>query len=281
MQAAAVASTPVGGYSRAMPRTPHLIFLVMLSSCIETNDRAEPTTSPTDTTEPEDTTTSAPDTAHEDVPTGEPCLEQGQQRCTEDGKSIEVCDQGFWETTRCGDKRICLDFGGAQCFDKDQSCRDILYCFLLCNERADPSEAEACGALCYVRGDEKAQDDLLDMQSCMEESACTGISFEESLSCIRETCGNDVAVCFFEEAFGTKPCAPIFACQDECGVGDEACRRACGSTSSRQAQADYGVLELCLFFACAGTQDANCFEDRAGDTCQAFASQCVAPVISD
>jgi len=248
-----------------------LVFaLTTLASCIESSERRV-----ADSTSSDDTI--APDVVH-----GDPCEQGGDERCSADSSAIEICgDDGFWSGTRCGDARVCIDYGGAHCLETtgDESCRDLLYCFLGCSAEQTPEDQESCAGRCFVSGTATAQNQLDDAQHCMEEAGCVDLPLKESLMCIDDTCGTLLAFCYFP-THGAESCADIIACKTACKEQEDAdsCDRRCGDASTIAAQSDYAALELCLFFSCAGQTDQGCVSAAAETgACRTFTNQCVAP----
>lgn len=212
---------------------------------------------------------------------GEPCSGGGDTRCSADGTALEVCTSGHWQSTGCGEGRICVDVGAAQCLDTngDEPCRQMLYCYLGCDlgpEQVKPT----CLLNCYFAGTVEAQSQLASFQTCTERTSCIGgDSVTDTLECIDGACRSELGTCYFPTS-GNASCAQILTCYETCG-DDEECKSGCGNDASLDAQGRFGILELCVFFACADKpDDGNCLDNAIGlnGTCAPFARRCLNPL---
>ncbi len=209
-----------------------------------------------------------------DLPAGEPCDEPGITRCAADAAATEICLDGIWQRAACADNKICVLAGGAQCVDStgDEDCRDTLYCFLACQitNPDDVTAADFCFVECFRSATQAAQRELSDVTSCFEENCADETGFD----CAADRCSQDLADCYFETT-GDARCGAILECRVGCN-GDEVCAKSCGTDGTIEAQGKYAVLELCIFFACAG-QDEECTR-RAGlptGACGAYTNECI------
>jgi len=234
----------------------------LASACIEESARVADTTTP-DTSDP-----------GTDVTPGEPCDEPGITRCAADAAATEICLDGVWQRAACAADKICVLAGGAQCVDStgNADCRDTLYCFLGCQIASpdDPQAADRCFVECFRSATPPAQRELSDATSCFEENCADDAGFQ----CVAERCSQDLADCYFD-AKGGAPCAAIIECRVACN-DDEGCIKKCGNDSTFEAQGDYAVLELCIFYACAG-QDEDCARRAGGPSgpCAAYINVCI------
>lgn len=232
-------------------------------ACIEESQRISDTAGTSDTAD-----------SSFDAPVGEPCDEPGITRCAADAAATEICLDGVWQRAACAENKICVLAGGAQCVDStgDEDCRDTLYCFLACQITYpdDTTVADACFVECFRSATQAAQRELSDVTSCFEENCPEASGFE----CAAERCSQDLADCYFESK-GETGCGAILECRVAC-KDDEVCAKACGNDGTIEAQGDYAVLELCLFFACAG-KDEDCPKRAALPTgaCGAYTNACI------
>lgn len=266
---ARVASNAAGAYHPGMMRSAHclsrlvpiapvaVLCLGLAGACIEETGRI------TDTSDAD---------ASGDV--GEPCDEPGVTRCASDAAATEVCLNGTWQRAACAENKICVLAGGAQCVDStgDAACRDTLYCFLGCQvaHADDPVAAEACLVECFRSATQAAQRELSEVSECFEDNCGN----DAGLDCVAEQCSQDLARCYYDSS-GDATCGSIVECRVGCNE-DPSCIQACGADATVGAQGEYAVLELCIFYACAG-QDDECGR-RAGlptGACGDYTNACI------
>lgn len=223
-----------------------LVALIAVTACIEEQ-------TPIDTSG-DVAVESSPETSNE------PCDTPGVTRCSEDGSATEFCSGGAWLPEPCGEGKLCVVAGAAQCVDStgDATCRSTLYCFIGCQvaHEGDDVAIEACLVSCFRGATRDDQVELSLATECLERRCGEGATFE----CIASSCSQALGDCYFDVS-GGETCAQIVACRTGCN-GDEACAVTCGDNGSVAAQSEYAVLELCIFYACIG-QDDEC-PRRAG-----------------
>jgi len=246
-----------------------LVSLVAVCACIDSGGQRTPADS-----------TSSDTTAASDAEVVAPCDGPGTTRCSAAGDAVEVCSDGAWRATSCGADRLCVDLGGAQCLQAsgDADCRDMVFCYLGCGFAGGASE-DACALACYLAGTVPAQGQLAAFVGCLDRAACIAEGDAgDVLVCVSDRCGSQLAQCYFETS-GPKSCADIVTCREGCD-GD-ACVQACGQDATLVAQADYGVLELCLLHACAEAttelQQKACIAQATGvgGLCSPFLRKCL------
>ncbi len=241
-----------GSMSRA------LVALIAVTACIEEQ-------TPIDTTG--DVATS-PDS------TSEPCDTPGVTRCNDDLSATEFCSGGVWIPEACGEGKLCIVAGAAQCVDStgDATCRSTLYCFIGCQVAyADDDPAiESCMISCFRGATREDQVELSVATDCFERRCGEDASFD----CIAASCSQALGDCYFDTS-GSESCGQIITCRTGCD-GDEVCGIGCGDDGSIPAQSTYAVLELCIFYACFG-EDGDCPRrvGLLGGACSDYTNACV------
>lgn len=211
----------------------------------------------------------------------EACTSTGDTRCSADSRSLEICTDGHWTATSCGNSRVCVVSGGAQCLQTsgEATCRALMYCYLGCLGQPDEARAQ-CELECYVTGTVAAQAQLVAFQTCADRAQCTHApTASETLDCLDTSCRTPLAQCYFE-ASGQDSCASILACYEGC-QHDTTCEAKCGQEADLDAQGRYAILELCLFVACADEpNDPTCVDREAGigGTCASYTRHCLNPL---
>ncbi len=171
-------------------------------------------------------------------------------RCNAARGATEFCTNGVWLPEACGEGKLCIVAGAAQCVDStgDATCRSTLYCFIGCQyeNAGDDVAIEACLVSCYRSATRDDQIELSLATDCLERRCGDDTSFE----CIASSCSQALGDCYFDTS-GQQSCGEIVACRTACD-DDEACGTSCGDDGSVAAQSTYAVLELCIFYACLG-----------------------------
>lgn len=261
--------------------TPILLLLsVHMVGCIEAQ-RAESDTTTADTVMPD---TSAPDSvgpdaSDPDTSPGEPCEGPGQTRCL-GTEATQICNGGEWQTVACGQDRICIDFGGGQCVETSgqATCYDALYCLVTCQFAfTEEVDRNTCSVECVNNSSGDARNELGDTLTCFE--TCDDDEGEQ-LGCVAKTCSSELGACYFDGR-GASGCLVLAQCIEACQGQPAECRNSCGTFATKQAQAEYAVLDLCVTYACVGQGDeCGVAAIATGGACARYAAQCLTPGIS-
>ena len=254
-----------------MTRWPLVALTLPVVACIsESRPRAS-----SDAT---DATSSAPDATDDDGAgdADDPaCASSGQTRCDDQGKALEVCLEGRWQSAPCGDDQICVGGAeGALCIDAsgDADCHDTLYCFLACQvlHPDEGADQDGCFGTCFTAGTEQAQGELTEVIACFEDNCRDSAPLE----CAAQRCTQDLADCYYDD-HGQAGCPSIVSCRIAC-EDDSDCAKRCGDDATIEAQGDYAMLELCIFYAC-WDQDEDCSRRATLPTgaCSPYANECI------
>lgn len=252
-----------------------LALVVTLAACIDSSPRVASATDIGTTPETGD------EIAGDAADPAEPCDTPAATRCRDDARALQICRDGSWQTTTCGDDRLCIDVGGAQCLEAsgEAVCRELVYCYLGCAPLSGAAR-NACEVECYLQGTVSAQSELAAFVGCLDRAGCFGEDLGPVLDCISDGCGTPMAQCYFQTS-GSDSCPSIITCRDGCGDEDNACHLGCGQTATLAAQADYGVLELCLVYACSEREnDPTCIDEVTGigGACAKYVRACANPL---
>ena len=207
------------------------------------------------------------------------CIPIGPPQCNPTCNPSEVCENGHCVPIvpdcfpPCGRGTYCIDgvcvpesdcnppcqFGETceegQCIpiSTGLNCPEIFFCSMDCGD------STVCLMDCYSRGSSSAQELVMPVFECAENSDC------EDEDCFLETCRTEIAICMGDEPGPCNPpcrsgevcergtcipipgqnCQEVFDCGMSCDLDDESCLEECMSQGTPEAQEISLELYMC------------------------------------